>query len=176
MTNSAMDESRRRGIVENGAQPPLENTTMTQTPVPAQSNVHADVHALYKLADELAGRAEFAAARQKYKEAEALLLSLPDGDSLKSEAAASIYAAIGEVDFATGARDDALVSFNRAVQSPGGWGAPFIHLRLGQLHLDGGDEQNAALELSRAYRTGGLAVFMQEDPKYLEFLKSRKLV
>jgi hypothetical protein len=153
---------------------------MTQTPDPAQTsadaNASANVHALCKMADELAERKDFAAARMKYKEAEALLLSLADGDSLKTEASAWIYAAIGEVDCATGALDDALFSFKLASQCPGGWGAPLIHLRLGQLYLDRGDEENAALELSRAYRTGGLAVFIQEDAKYLEFLKSRKLV
>jgi hypothetical protein len=175
-SDGAMDESRSRCIVAAGAQPPSENTIMTQTPNLAQTNVSADVRALSQAAAELAGRGDFATARLKYKEAESLLLSLPDGDSLKTEAAAWIYAAIGEIDYVTGARDDALQSFKLAIQYPGGWGAPFIHLRLGQLHLDRGDEESAAVDLSRAYRTGGLAVFMQEDAKYLEFLKSRKLV
>lgn len=141
---------------------------MTTSP----DSVYLEVQALCKRGDELAGRGDFVEARTKYREALALL----PGDPLQLEIATWIYAAIGEAELALGADGAALECFSQAVQCPKGWGNPFIHLRLGQLRLDQGDEETAAVELTRAYKTGGVAVFMDGDPKYLEFLRVRTII
>ena len=60
-----------------------------------------------------------------------------------------------------------------AMTCPGGLGNPFLHLRLGQVSLDLGDEDRAADELIRAYMAEGEEIFAAEDPKYLSFLASR---
>jgi tetratricopeptide (TPR) repeat protein len=127
---------------------------------------------LCKQGDDLASSRNFAGARDKYHEA---LACLP-AEHLQIEVSTWIYAAIGETELALGESDKALECFGLAVQCPKGWGNPYIHLRLGQLHFDRGDEESAAVELIRAYKTGGIAVFMDGDPKYMEFLKAKEII
>jgi tetratricopeptide (TPR) repeat protein len=134
--------------------------------------VNLEIRTLCKEGDELASRGDFAGAKRKYRRALALL---PE-DHQQLEGAAWVYAAAGETELALGERDSALECFTQAVQCLGGWGNPHLHLRLGQLHLERGDEEGAAVELIRAYRTGGIAVFMDGDPKYLEFLRARTII
>jgi hypothetical protein len=59
------------------------------------------------------------------------------------------------------------------VQCPKGLGNPYIHSRLGQLYLEQNNVDKAADELTRAYMGGGIDIFMEDDPKYLEFLETR---
>lgn len=59
---------------------------------------------------------------------------------------------------------------------PGGVGNPFLHLRLGEIALELGDEARAADELIRAYAVGGPEAFQSEDPKYLRFLASKAVL
>jgi hypothetical protein len=56
---------------------------------------------------------------------------------------------------------------------PGGLGNPFLHLRFGQILFESGDHDLAADELIRAYMGAGDEIFENEDPKYLNFLKTR---
>lgn len=56
---------------------------------------------------------------------------------------------------------------------PGAVGNPFLHLRLGQVLLDLGDEAGAADELMRAYMGGGAEIFSLEEPRYLAFLGTK---
>ena len=63
-----------------------------------------------------------------------------------------------------------------AVAMPGGVGNPFLHLRLGEIALELGDEARAADELIRAYAVGGPEAFQSEDPKYLRFLASKAVL
>ncbi|MNY35732.1 hypothetical protein D3C86_1701600 [compost metagenome] len=56
---------------------------------------------------------------------------------------------------------------------PGGIGNPFLHLRLGQVLLDDGQDDRAADELMRAYMGAGPQIFAAEDARYLAFLKTR---
>jgi hypothetical protein len=48
-----------------------------------------------------------------------------------------------------------------------------LHLRYGQVLLDGEEPDAAADELMRAYMAEGLEIFASEDPRYLAFLKTR---
>ena len=50
---------------------------------------------------------------------------------------------------------------------------PFLHLRLGQVLLDIGEEAGAADELMRAYMGGGAEIFSSEESRYLDFLGTK---
>jgi hypothetical protein len=63
--------------------------------------------------------------------------------------------------------------FFNAVQCPKGLGNPFIHLRLGQAYYELGNLDKATDELTRAHVGGGLRIFLEDAPKYLEFLETR---
>jgi hypothetical protein len=54
---------------------------------------------------------------------------------------------------------------------PDAIGNPFIHLRLGQCQFEIGNLKRAADELARAFLMEGLALFEDEDPKYIEWIK-----
>lgn len=56
---------------------------------------------------------------------------------------------------------------------PDGIGNPFLHLRLGQVLFDQGDQDAAADELARAYMGAGPEIFDHEEPRYFAFLSTR---
>jgi hypothetical protein len=49
---------------------------------------------------------------------------------------------------------------------------PFLRLRLGQCMYETGDLKEAGNRLAPAYLLEGKALFEEDDPKYLEFVKS----
>ncbi|MEW4453811.1 hypothetical protein AB1L30_14145 [Bremerella sp. JC817] len=109
------------------------------------------------------------AALEQYMAAEALIPS----PKLNWEAALWVYAAIGDAWFAKQDFDRARQAFSNAVLCPDGLGNPFIHLRLGQCQFEANNLDKAADELTRAYMAEGLAIFDEDDPKYLAFLRTR---
>ena len=132
-------------------------------------SVYAEITSLCKQGDALAGGGDFASAREKYKAA----LQLLPGDHHQWEAATWIYVAIGDVNFRTKDYERAFKCFFNAVQCVNGLGNPYIHLRLGQVYYELGDLAKSADELTRAYMGAGLDIFMEDDPKYLEFLETK---
>ncbi|UJF35634.1 tetratricopeptide repeat protein [Paenibacillus hexagrammi] len=108
------------------------------------------------------------AAKQNYM---AALRLLPENHQ-KWEAATWIYVAVGDVHFRMEKYDKAFKCFFNAVQCPKGLGNPYIHLRLGQLYYEQENFEKAADELTRAYMGAGIEIFMEDDPKYLEFLET----
>lgn len=64
-------------------------------------------------------------------------------------------------------------TMQQALRSGGGPDNPFICLRLGQSHLELGDEPGAANWLTGALMGGGLEMFEDENPKYWAFLRGR---
>ena len=56
---------------------------------------------------------------------------------------------------------------------PDAIGNPFLHLRLGQCQFELGDLERAADELARAYLIEGIAIFTDDDQKYLNFVKPK---
>lgn len=89
------------------------------------------------------------------------------------EASTWILTALGDAYFLAGDYERALDALTEAVQCPGGLGNPFIHLRLGQCQYELGNMDRAADELARAYMGDGERIFDDDDPKYLDFVKSR---
>jgi tetratricopeptide (TPR) repeat protein len=134
--------------------------------------LHERIKALCAEGDELAAAGAFEAALEKYGEAWMLL---PDP---KEEWGAStwILAAIADASFLGGHNEWALDALEHAMTCPDAIGNPFLHLRYGQVLFDLGELSHAADELIRAYMGAGEEIFAAEDPRYLDFLKTRAIL
>ncbi|AFC28192.1 hypothetical protein PM3016_1262 [Paenibacillus mucilaginosus 3016] len=132
-------------------------------------STHAEVTALCKQGDDLIRAGNLEAGKNMYI---AALRLLPENHR-EWEAATWIYVAIGDVHFQMKNYDKAFMCFVNAAQCPKGLGNPYIHLRLGQLYYEQEKLENAADELTRAYMGAGIVIFMEDDPKYLEFLETK---
>ena len=131
--------------------------------------MHEQIAALCKEGDALASAGRPHDAKQRYIAA----LKLLPGAPTQWEAATWIYVALGDVHFHAGDFDKAYKCFHNAVQCPKGLGNPYVHLRLGQIHVELNRFDKAADELTRAYMGGGIDIFMEDDPKYVAFLETR---
>jgi tetratricopeptide (TPR) repeat protein len=87
------------------------------------------------------------------------------------EASTWVLTALGDCHYLKEEYPEALGYLARAVRCEGGLGNPFIHLRLGQVHFELGNEDRAKNELARAYMGDGPEIFEDQDPKYLTFLR-----
>ena len=87
-----------------------------------------------------------------------------------------ILAAIADAAFLRNYKTSAREALEYAMACPGAIGNPFLHLRLGQVLLDVGEEDTAADELMRAYAVAGSELFASEDPRYLSFLATRAVL
>lgn len=84
-----------------------------------------------------------------------------------------ILTAIGDACYLGGFREKGISAFEYVMTCPNAIGNPFIHLRYGQLLYDSGDYEHAANELIRAFMAEGEDIFLGEDNKYLDFLKTK---
>jgi tetratricopeptide (TPR) repeat protein len=119
--------------------------------------------------DELAAARAFEKAIAEYNKAWALVPT-PKNDW---NASTWILAAIADAAFLSGYKTSAREALQYAMTCPGALGNPFLHLRYGQVLLDAGEPDAAADELMRAYMSEGPRIFALEDPRYLDFLKTR---
>lgn len=131
--------------------------------------VYQEISSLCKHGDELVEEGAFEQAKKSYVDA----LRLLPQEHREWEAATWIYVAIGDIHFRIGNYERAFKCFYNAVQCPKGLGNSYIHLRLGQLYFEHSNHDKSADELIRAYMSEGIDIFMEDDPKYLEFLKTR---
>lgn len=131
--------------------------------------IHSKIKSLSQDGDNFLSLGDYASARQRYLEAIKLLPS----DHKNWNAATWLYVAIGDTYFHEGNFERSFMCFYNAVQCPDGLGNPFIHLRLGQNYFEKSDFQSAADELTRAYMGAGIDIFMEDDPKYLDFLETK---
>ena len=131
--------------------------------------VYTEVTALCKLGDDLVKIGDLEAAKERYV---AALRLLPEKYQ-DWDASTWIYVAIGDIHFRMKNFEKAFKCFFNAVQCPKGLGNPFIHLRLGQLYFEQGNFHKAIDELTRAHMGADIKIFMEDDPKYLEFLESK---
>lgn len=129
--------------------------------------LHAQIVALCSKGDEAADRGEFPIALDNYWAAWDLL---PDKKH-DWEAATWILTAIGDANFLSGNIEAGRDNLSNAMHCPDAIGNPFIHLRLGQCQFELGNLKRAADELARAYLLDGLAVFEDENPKYIDWIK-----
>lgn len=119
--------------------------------------------------DVLAGKGQYEAAVRVYNEA---WKEVPEPKN-EWDASTWLLAAIGDACFLGGFFGSGLDAFGYAIHCPGGFGNPFIHLRLGQCHLQKENLEEAAEHLTRAYALEGKAIFAAEDPQYFAFLQTR---
>jgi tetratricopeptide (TPR) repeat protein len=87
------------------------------------------------------------------------------------EASTWVLVALGDCYFLLGDFPAAHGYLSHAMVCPGALGTPFIHLRLGEVQLELGNEARAKDELARAYMGGGPEIFESEEPKYLAYLR-----
>lgn len=108
-----------------------------------------------------------AQAIEEYKKALALIPEpLEDW-----EASTWVLVAVGDCYFLLDDFRQAHTYLSRAIHCPGALGNFFIHLRLGQVQLELGNQKRAKDELARAYMAGGEEAFQDEDPKYFNFIR-----
>lgn len=132
-------------------------------------DVFARITQLCEEGNDLAEQEAFSEAVEVFEKAWDLL---PE-PAVQWEAATWILAALGDVYFLSGDYAAAHQKLSTAMHAPGAIGNPFLHLRLGQVQFELGNEQRAADELARAYLPEGKKIFDGEDPKYLDFIKGK---
>ena len=131
--------------------------------------IYQKVLTLCKAGDDQAAKGKLEEAKDSYLDA----LELLPSNHKEWEAATWIYVAVGDVHLRLGNYEKAFKSFYNAVQCPNGLGNPYIHFRLGQLYFEQENWEKATDEFVRAYMGAGLEIFMEDDPKYLEFLETK---
>lgn len=81
-----------------------------------------------------------------------------------------VLSALADVYFYSADYPKALEALNDAMLCPEGLQNPYLHLRLGQVHLELGSEEKAREELMLALKEGGKELFEGDDPKYLAWI------
>jgi len=84
-----------------------------------------------------------------------------------------ILGAIADCHFHLGRWADCRQAVQQAFRCGGGLENPFLRLRLGQGLYELGEEREAANWLAPAYLSEGRALFEQDAPKYLEFVRGQ---
>jgi tetratricopeptide (TPR) repeat protein len=131
--------------------------------------IYNRIKELSELGDAAVDAGDYAEAITNY---EAALAILPKPIT-EWDAATWLLTALGEAYFFAEDHQNAYNALSQAMHCPGAIGNPFVHLRLGQVQFELGNDIIAADELTRAYMGGGVEIFKREDSKYLEFVKSR---
>ena len=131
--------------------------------------VYAKIQHLCARGDQHASTRDFADALKFYW----LAWDLVPQPKTNWDAATWILGAIGDVNFQGHDYEAGRDNLTNAMTCPGGLGNPFLHLRLGQCQFELGELDRAADELMRAYMGAGADIFQDQDPKYVEFLKTR---
>jgi len=126
------------------------------------NDIFERVQQLCAKGDDLAKLRLFDEAVQCYEEA----LDLLPESVAQWEAATWILTAIGDARLQQKQFAKALQPLLHAMKRPKAIGNPFIHLRLGQVQFELGNEVLAKDEFARAYMGGGREIFDAENPKY----------
>jgi len=88
------------------------------------------------------------------------------------DASTRILSTMAEAYWRARAYPHALTALQHAMHCPHAIGDPWLHLRLGQVHLELGDVPRASDELARAYMGAGPEIFAGEDAKYFTHVQS----
>lgn len=128
-----------------------------------------DAERLLAEGDDLADAGKDAAALVRFR---AAWSSLPEPRD-QQELAVRILGAIADCHFHLGEWESCREAVQQAYRCGADLDNPFLRLRIGQSHFELGDEREAANWLLPAYLSEGRALFEQDDPKYLDFLKGR---
>ena len=131
--------------------------------------IHSEIQRYCAAGDDLAKARKFSEALPSYWAAWDLL---PE-PKVDWTAATWILAAIGDANFLLGDYVAGRDNLSQAMHCPDAIGNPFLHMRLGQCQLELKEFDRAADELMRAYMGAGQDIFKDEDPMYLDFLKTK---
>jgi len=129
--------------------------------------IHDEIERLCKDGNALMDQDEYAEALAVFNRAYKLV-PLPKDEWKETT---WLMAAIGEGCFFRGDYEEGRKALSYGMKCPGGFGNPFMHLRLGQCEYELGNLQRAGDELARAYLQEGTKLFACDDPKYLAFIK-----
>lgn len=88
------------------------------------------------------------------------------------EAGTWILTAIGDTYFSLGIFEKALEYLKNAEIHPNGIESEFLLLRIGQTYFEVGDMKNAKEYLLRVYMLSGEEIFIEEEDKYKDVIKS----
>jgi len=119
--------------------------------------------------EELADDEEFGQALGRFQAAWELLPAPKDDQ----DAAVGILAATADCHFYLGAWDACRQTVQHAFRCGADVANPFFRIRLGQSLYELGQEREAANWLVPVYLAEGREPFEADDPKYLEFFRSR---
>jgi tetratricopeptide (TPR) repeat protein len=108
----------------------------------------------------------------KYREA---LTLLPE-PAEEYEPSAWLISSIGDVYFFDEKYELALPQFEHAMGCVDSEDNPYLYLRAGQCYFEMGMMEEAEEALHEAYLIEGEEIFEEEEPKYLEFLKSKNTI
>lgn len=131
--------------------------------------VYDEIKKLSKSGDDLADKGKYAQALKKYWTAFDLIPE-PKTDW---EASTWLLVAIGDSNFLGNDFEAGRDNLSNAMHCPNAIGNPFIHMRLGQCQFELNNLDRAADNLTRAYALEGDEIFENDDPKYIEFLKTK---
>ena len=127
------------------------------------------VDTLCREGDRFAGVDQFDDAIEKYQAAWDLLPAPQN----RWPAATWILVSVGDAYFGLKEYGTGAEILLDAIDYPDGEANPYLYLRLGQCLLESGQLDDAADALEEAFRRGGEALFEDEDPKYLVFVKTQ---
>ncbi|WP_159022091.1 hypothetical protein [Formosa sp. L2A11] len=130
---------------------------------------YLDIQDLCEKGDSLVDQENFSLAIENYWKA----FDLVPEPKTDWDAVTWILTAIGDANFIGNDFQAGVDNLSTAMHCPGGIDNPFIHMRLGQCQFEVGNLDRAADELTRAFAIEGDEIFSEDDPKYLEFLKTR---
>lgn len=131
--------------------------------------LHARIRDLSKTGDQHAENGNYPEALTGYWKA----FDLIPEPKTQWEATTWLLVAIGDANFLGKDYQAGVDNLSNAMHCPGAIGNPFIHMRLGQCQFEVGNLERAADELTRAYALEGEEIFSNDDPKYLQFLKTK---
>lgn len=134
------------------------------------------IEELYEKGNQLEREERYEEALQAWQEGYALI---PVDSRLGLEMTNQFLAAIGDIYFLRKGMYQEAYEYFDAARGYGGYGNPFIMLRLGECCLEIGDEKNATEYLMRAWMMEGKKIFEPDEngeddgSKYYEFLRSQ---
>lgn len=134
---------------------------------------------IYTQVTDLSERGNVRMEAGLYDEAIALweqALRLIPQPEAKWDAALWLHASIADALRSMGAVSDALRRFQVAARCADGATNPFVLFSIGACEVDLGHEDAAVDPLLRAYMLEGDELFADQDPRYFDLLRRRKLV
>jgi tetratricopeptide (TPR) repeat protein len=132
-------------------------------------NPAGDADALFASGEEFVDAEQYADAVGRFQ---AAWEALPDPKE-EQDQAVQILAAVADCHFYLGQWEACHNAMQHALRCGAELDNSFVRLRLGQSLYELGDEQEAANWLVPVYLMEGRAPFAEDDPKYLEFFRSR---